>query len=225
MQGFVGLMRSFARPEYPSGGASPRWHFSLLILAILLAGCAISPEPRPVEVVNPRATWQERSRELAELREWSCVGRIAIRTDDGAWNLSMHWRQRDDDYRIRFNAPFALGSAEIVGNPGKVVLRTTDRGTFSAADPESLLFYAMGWRIPVSGLRSWILGIPEENEFIDKWEIDFSGRLKQLRQSGWEINYLGYRRIRALELPVRLELENPRFRARIQIIRWVLPPT
>lgn len=137
----------------------------------------------------------------------------------------MRWRQQDDDYRIRFNAPFAMGAAEIVGNPDRVVLRTTDRGIFSAADPESLLFDAMGWRIPVSGLRSWILGIPEENEFIDKWEIDFSGRLEQLKQSGWEIDYLGYRRIGALELPVRLELENPRFRAHIRISSWVFPPT
>nr|VFK55170.1 MAG: outer membrane lipoprotein LolB [Candidatus Kentron sp. TUN]VFK58979.1 MAG: outer membrane lipoprotein LolB [Candidatus Kentron sp. TUN]VFK61262.1 MAG: outer membrane lipoprotein LolB [Candidatus Kentron sp. TUN] len=199
-------------------------HFSLLVLLILLTACATSPTPLPVSVADPDATWQARNRKLADLREWSIAGRIAIRTDDDGWNVNMHWRQQGDDYRIRFNAPLALGAAEIVRNSRGVVLRTTNRRTFHAADPESLLFDTLGWYIPISGLRNWILGCPEKDTPIDNVEIDSAGRSKQLNQSGWEIRYLSYRRIGNIELPIRLELENIRFGARIRISRWVLPP-
>jgi len=232
----VGLGRSFAGIQFVirktpiiSSNRHYARHFSVLILSILLTACATLPDFRqylPLKAaVDPLATWQARSRKLADLKEWSATGRLAIRTDTEAWNVGMHWRQQGDDYRIRFNAPLALGAAEIVGTPQEVTLRTTKRQTFSAANPEQLLFDTMGWRIPVSGLQNWILGRPEANLAIDKLYIDKAGRLKRLIQSGWEIRCLGYERVGEFELPIRLELKNARFSTRIQISRWILPPS
>nr|VFK52012.1 MAG: outer membrane lipoprotein LolB [Candidatus Kentron sp. TC] len=199
-------------------------HFSLVILSILLAACSLLPESPLIQVADPHATWQARARKLARIEEWFAAGRIAIRAADDAWNVNMHWRQRVDSYRIRFNAPLALGAAEIKGDPYGVLLRTTNRKTFSATDPESLLWDTLGWRIPVSGLRYWILGMADGEAPVDGLEIDAAGRLKRLYQSGWEIRYLGYRRVDEFELPVRLELENNRLDVRIRVSRWVLTP-
>nr|VFK12784.1 MAG: outer membrane lipoprotein LolB [Candidatus Kentron sp. LPFa] len=199
-------------------------HFSVVILSILLAACSLLPESPLIQVTDPFATWQARSRKLADIEEWSAAGRIAIRAADDAWNVNMRWQQRIDDYRIRFNAPLALGAAEITGDPYGVRLRTTNRRTFFATDPESLLWDTLGWRIPVSGLRYWILGMTDEDAPVDGLEIDAAGRLEQLHQSGWKIRYLGYRRFKDMDLPIRLELENDRLNVRIRISRWVLAP-
>lgn len=200
-------------------------HFSLVVVLILLAACAKPPVPLVMDVVDPYTTWQRRNQGLAGLDEWSAIGRIAIRTDDDAWNVSMRWRQRDDKYRIRLNAPLALGSAEIAGGADGVLLKTTDQGTFFAPDPESLLFDTLGWHLPVKGLRDWILGRPREDAPTDELEIDNGGRLKQLHQSGWVIRYLGYRRVGDIELPTRLKMENARLDAHIRISKWRLPPS
>nr|VFK42277.1 MAG: outer membrane lipoprotein LolB [Candidatus Kentron sp. SD]VFK48089.1 MAG: outer membrane lipoprotein LolB [Candidatus Kentron sp. SD] len=197
--------------------------FSLVIFSVLLTACATSL-PFLTEVAAPRVTWQERNQRLANLRQWSVSGRLAIRANQDAWNVGMHWRQKDDDYRIRFHGPLALGSAEIVGGPDGVLLRTTRREEFFADDPESLLSDTLGWRIPVSGLRNWILGRPEKDISTDELEIDTRGRLKRLHQSGWEIRYLDYRLVGDIELPTRLDLKNARFDARIRIGKWTLPP-
>nr|VFK29196.1 MAG: outer membrane lipoprotein LolB [Candidatus Kentron sp. MB]VFK74714.1 MAG: outer membrane lipoprotein LolB [Candidatus Kentron sp. MB] len=179
-------------------------------------------EPPPVPVADPHTEWQARKQKLAGLHQWSATGRVAIRTEKEAWNVGMRWRQQRDNYRIRFHAPLALGTAEIIGTPRGVQLRT-NRETLSAPDPEALLRRVMGWHIPLSGLRNWILGRPEAGVPEETVEIDAAGRLMRLRQSGWEIRYLAYRRIGEMVLPTRLTLENARFRARVRISRWRLP--
>lgn len=198
--------------------------FSILIPAILLAGCAMTPEPSRQGGEDTDSAWRARNNRLDGIREWSATGRIAIDMENEAWNASVHWRQQRDDYRIRFNAPLVSGSVEIAGGPDRVTLRTTDHRRVSATDPESLLSGVMGWHIPISGLRYWILGRPEAGAPIDRLKVDPQGRPRRLDQSEWRIRYPAYRHVDGLELPALLILENPRLSARIRIGAWMLGP-
>ncbi|MBT8421182.1 MAG: lipoprotein insertase outer membrane protein LolB [Gammaproteobacteria bacterium] len=197
-------------------------HISVLILAILLTACTTMPEFSWLTDQDSDAAWRARSSKLDNIHEWSATGRIAINMEDEAWNVGVHWRQQQDDYRIRFNAPLSSGSAQITGGPDGVTLMSADHKTFSAADPESLLSEVMGWHIPVSGLRYWILGMPEANTPVDGVKTDLDGKLRQMEQSGWNIRYLSYRRIEDFELPVWLVLENASLNARIRVSSWAL---
>jgi len=201
--------------------------FSLLIVAILLTSCSTTRESFPwIYLDDPQRT---QIRKLEDIHEWSVTGRIAINTDREAVNVSVHWEQQGEDYQIRFNAPLASGAAEIKGNADEVTLRTTDHQTYSAVDPESLLYDVMGWRIPVSGLRYWILGRPAPGVATDEEperhkDGEWDGKLKRLNQSGWEIRYRTYRRVDGVHLPEHLVLKNEQFDARIRIGTWTLPP-
>nr|VFJ76386.1 MAG: outer membrane lipoprotein LolB [Candidatus Kentron sp. FM]VFK14692.1 MAG: outer membrane lipoprotein LolB [Candidatus Kentron sp. FM] len=174
------------------------------------------------EDIDP--TWQDKNHRLLRIRDWSVRGRIAIEAEKEAWNVGVHWHQQGNEYRIRFHGPLASGSAEIVGGPGMVTLRTTDQRHFSAPDPESLLSDMMGWSIPVSGLRYWVLGRPDPKLPIEQLRVDAENRLRSLEQSGWRIRYIDYRDIDDFQLPVWLTLENERLAARIRISAWTLPP-
>nr|VFJ53232.1 MAG: outer membrane lipoprotein LolB [Candidatus Kentron sp. DK]VFJ60310.1 MAG: outer membrane lipoprotein LolB [Candidatus Kentron sp. DK] len=197
-------------------------YFIALAAAILLSGCSIIQE-LPWVGGEGSASGEQR-KGIENVREWSATGRVAVNADNEAWNVRMHWEQEDENYRIRFNAPIGSGAADITGGPDGVTLRTTDNRTFSAADPESLLFDAMGWRIPLDGLRYWILGRPDPDAPTTRQEVDTDGRIRQLEQSGWDIRYLGYRNVQGFDLPVWLMLENTRLSVRIRINMWTLSP-
>nr|VFJ88135.1 MAG: outer membrane lipoprotein LolB [Candidatus Kentron sp. H]VFJ90142.1 MAG: outer membrane lipoprotein LolB [Candidatus Kentron sp. H]VFJ96500.1 MAG: outer membrane lipoprotein LolB [Candidatus Kentron sp. H] len=192
--------------------------------AVLLTACAMMPKLPWLTGADIDPAWRVQSDRLRNIRAWSVTGRIALHAEDEAWHARMHWRQQADDYRIRFNAPLAAGAAEITGGPDGVTLRTTDGRNLSAPDPESLLSHVMGWSIPVSGLRYWILGRPEADTPIARLKVDTEGRLIRLEQSGWAIRYLDYRGVEGFQLPAGLILENPHLTARIRIGGWTLTP-
>lgn len=187
-------------------------------LAALVTACATVPEP----VAEPERVWAQRQAQLADLSNWSAYGRLAIRSEKEAWSITVHWTQRGEAYRIRFNAPLGQGSMELAGNADGVSLRTHKNEVFTAGDPETLLLDTVGWRIPLSGLRYWLIGRTEAGAPVDGLDLDVAGRLQHLEQSGWQVDYLRYGQVGSLELPTKVFLENARLSARLVVSHWEL---
>jgi outer membrane lipoprotein LolB len=190
------------------------------LLYLLLAGCAALREPAPVAM--PEQAWRQRAQRLLALDEWTLTGRIALSAEEEAWHASVHWTQRGDYYRIRIRGPLGAGAMELAGGPQGVVLRTSKEERFSADAPEELLRKMVGWSMPVSGLRYWLLGISEQGVAIDAMQLDVGGRLESLHQEGWAIDYLGYQQVAGLQLPTKVYLQNAPVSARIVINQWVI---
>lgn len=184
----------------------------------LLAGCATVSEPVPV--ADPEAVWQARQARLAELDRWTAVGRVGIRAGDEAANLSLYWRQRAAEYVIRLNAPLGQGTVELAGGEAGVVMRTSKEDVWAAESPEALLRQRLGWSMPVSGLRYWILGRPQPGHPVSERELDAAGRAEGFRQAGWEIRYLRYGEADSLALPTKVFVERDGVSARLVVSRW-----
>ncbi|GMQ96647.1 MAG: lipoprotein insertase outer membrane protein LolB [Gammaproteobacteria bacterium] len=192
-----------------------------LAAAVLLvsAGCApLIPEPSKV---RPEARWQARHSQLARIDSWIVQARVAVSTDKDGWQATLVWRQKKSTFDILLQGPIGQGSLTLAGEPGHVTLQTSKRESWVAADPDALLADRLGWRIPVSGLRYWILGIPDPGLAADK-VLDDAGRLKRLQQSGWTISYLDYVYSGLFELPRRMVLVHPELKIRIVIAAWEL---
>lgn len=188
-----------------------------LVLALALGGCAGTPS-------NPLdgAPGQARDAAAFTLAQWSAVGRILLRTPEESWHATLDWRQTGDNYHIRLTAPLGQGTVELDGGPWGVSLRTRDdEAPRHARDPETLLLDTLGWRVPVAGLRYWILGLPDPRAAIDHARRDAAGRLETLGQSGWSVRYPRYDTATRPVLPAKVYLEHPRFTVRIVVTRWV----
>lgn len=191
------------------------------LLAPLLAGCGTVPERLPPGT-TPAQAKQERERRLGALEHWVCVGRVGASDGQESINATLRWTQNRDSYRIRLSGLFGQGLVEISGSGAGVTLRTAERGALTAASPEALIMEEFGWRLPVSGLRYWILGMAVPGTEVTSARLDGLGRLQRLEQSGWRIRYLEYERIDGLDLPSRVELEHPELTARIAVRSWRL---
>lgn len=176
----------------------------------------------PLPDVPPEQALEAREKRLGAIELWTCIGRVGATDGKDSLSASLRWVQNRDGYRIRLSGPLGQALVDVNGSAAGVALRTADRGTFYASSPEVLLDEQFGWRLPVSALRYWILGLPIPDAEVSLREIDVYGRIRRLEQSGWRIEYLDYIQVDGVDLPSRLELQHPQLSARIAVRRWQL---
>ena len=184
-----------------------------------LSGCATAPRVDSI----PQLDWSERQQQLAQLQRWSFSGRLAIKdANDESWSASLRWQQDGDSYDIQLSGAFGQGAARLSGHDGYAVIEMAEHSALTANSAEALMQQQLGWSMPVQGLKYWLLGMPVPGS-VGQTAFNEVGRLQSLRQSGWQVRYRDYLDVDGLELPRKLELENPRLRARLVIDRWQLP--
>ena len=167
-------------------------------ILFLLAACASPPRfERPGEDV------------VFELS-----GRIAVRYRDEAASGNIAWRHSASGDEMMLTSPFGQGIGRIVRQRDMVTLTTSEGHDVTAADAESLTEQVLGFRIPLLGLADWVRGRPGPGEA--RTRADGEGRLLELEQRGWKIEYLAYEG----KLPSRLRLLYPGVELRLAISDW-----
>ena len=190
----------------------------LTAVTLTLSACA-THRPPPLDLSS---SWPQRLQALKALEDWSFNGRLGIRAGDEAWNASLRWQQRKDRYDIRISAPLGQGAARLRGGANDVTMELPDEAPLRADNAESLLRAQLGWSVPVSGMRHWLAGRPDPNMGTEIMELDEMGRLSQLRQAGWSIEYRRYVTVDQIDLPRKIEMVNSDLRVRLMIDQWHL---
>ncbi|MGQ0529147.1 MAG: lipoprotein insertase outer membrane protein LolB [Panacagrimonas sp.] len=198
---------------------------ALILAATLVAlpGCALLrslPGDLPDGAASPavQAQWNMRINELHHLDQFVLQGRIA----SGAlgFKADLRWKQmRGGRFELRLAGPFGAGAAELSGDARKVQVRTGDDAPVVTAHPEAWLEEALGVRLPVSGLRWWVMGLPAPGHD-KKVVLDSEGRALRIVQNGWELDYPEYRRSGDLDLPRRIEARNGDTRVLVLADSW-----
>ena len=198
-----------------------RGRIALALLAglLFLNGCA-QQTLKPVKA--PDAQWKSRLARLSTTSDWDLTGRIAVRLEKDGGSASLQWQQRQENYSIRIVGPFGKGSLQLDGDAHGVSMEDSEGNTQRAATPESLMLRELGWQVPVSGLRHWILGIPDPALSLEELMLDDAGRATRISQAGWEINLERYREFDELDLPSRVELLTRDLKVKLLIKRWKL---
>lgn len=188
----------------------------------LLGGCTQMVQETP----GTRMSWEQHRQRISEISSWTLDGRVSIRSGDEAWSGSLRWQQDGDRYDLVINAPLGAGSLQLKGNPDFVVLRHSNQETpYTSSNPEKLLQQQLGWHVPVDSLRYWVVGLPDpQRKPAEQVKIDEYGRLAQMQQAGWDIRFLRYLKVRDLQLPGKVFLDNKDQGIRMVISSWELKP-
>jgi outer membrane lipoprotein LolB len=209
-----------------------RWSRGAILSALWLAGCTTVP-PLPPPSENPAATWQARQVALTPLTHWTIQGRLALRTADEGGQAALNWVRDEDRHTIDITGPLGRGHMRLTQDRDGAELRDADQKTWRAPNAQQLLFRTTGWLIPLDGLNYWMLGLPAP-EIAASQDLDEWGRLKTLRQSGWDIRFLEYTRIGTVDLPSKLfvkklteaadgnDSKNATVEVRLLIEHWAL---
>jgi len=195
------------------------------ILALFLQSCAtISRTPQTTTPSSEAATvpttsWAERKIALSHLQQWDLRGKLGITTAQDSGSATLNWQQNHDAFHISLMGPLGASGVTIDGNTHAVRLTNAKGKTFTAANPEQLLAEQTGWRLPISYLKYWAKGLPVPN-LPEQGQWDNEHRLQELSQGGWRISYQAYARARGLDLPSRMVIQQPGFRAKLVIYSW-----
>lgn len=151
----------------------------VMLLTLSLVGCAsIQPLPRSeVEQSLPST--------------WTLQGRIGIQSSEQSVSGQVLWQHRDEIDEILVTSPLGQGVARIVRSPAGVALDLPNQPTRRAPDADTLTREALGYVLPVAGLTWWVQARPDPGDPFEATR-DAVGRLAQLRQNGWVIDYLQY---------------------------------
>lgn len=150
--------------------------------------------------------------------EFELAGRIAVSYRDDAGSGNIAWRHAARTDEMLLTTPLGQGVARIVRNGDEVTLTTQDGREFKAADAEALTEQMLGFRLPLIGLADWVRGRPAAAPAPAPTHrtSDAAGRLAELVQAGWRIEYQAY----AGALPARMRLSFPGVELRLAISEW-----
>lgn len=148
--------------------------------------------------------------------QFELSGRIAAKYRDDAASGNIAWRHSADGDELLISSPVGQGIVRIVRAGGEVTLTTADGREYRAADAESITEQVLGFRLPVAGLADWVRARPAPAPAPTLERRDAAGRLAELEQAGWRIEYLEY----VGALPARLRLSYPGLELRLAISEW-----
>jgi len=189
-----------------------------LLLLLVVSGCSTVPAYAPQHL-----DWPQREAALQQITAWQLEGRIAIRTADDSWSGSLWWQQLDDTYEIKFSGPFGQGAINLVGDQQQVVLNSSEGEIVGHDGAEQLMYEQLGWRVPISSLRYWVLGRPDPTKNSSLLEFDDFDRIKSLQQGGWSVNYRRYQLFQQLDVPGKIAIKNHQLGVKLVIDHWQQP--
>jgi len=178
----------------------------LLISLVLLAGCATAPAPVAVQ----RPPFIDAS--------FTFNGRITVRQGPHHDGTNIHWVHRGYD-EITLLGPLGYTAGRIYRDVNGATLDDAYGKHYAASDAESLMEKALGWSVPLSDLRYWLVAEPApEGDF--KIERNPKGQLNLLIQQGWEIRYTRFTTTKANALPLELNMSREGIEVMLKIDEW-----
>lgn len=179
-------------------------HRSLLLLAVLLSGCASAPAvvQRPAQADAP----------------FAFNGRVAVKQGDLHDSAGMRWVHSRTEDEILLLAPLGQTVARIHRDANEATLDASGKH-YTAQDMETLMQQVLGWQLPLSGLRYWVTALPAPN-IESSIERDANGQVGKLRQQGWEISYSRYAALTSDALPLRMKLQRDGAEVLLLIDEW-----
>jgi outer membrane lipoprotein LolB len=168
-----------------------------LIAAALLAACAaLSEAPLPAG-------------------GFEMSGRLAARHGKDGASGRILWRHSDNTDELLITSPLGQGIARLSREGGQYRLVAGNGREYRASDPEELTQDALGWSLPLAGLPDWVRGRASPGRPAELLR-DAGGRVLELRQDGWRVDYEEFRD----NLPSRLRLSREDLEIRLIVDRW-----
>lgn len=178
--------------------------FAAAVIMLLFAGCAsLGPGPQ-----------------LAPAASFDMVGRVLVSGEGRAFSSNLRWRHDSGNDELWLMSPVGQTLAHIAVDGGGATLTTPDQQEYRALSAESLTRRALGWPLPLDGLRYWIQAAPAPGNNAATVTRDAEGRLYLLQQDGWSVRYAYADPAVPTALPRRLDLIRGEQQIRLVIDTW-----
>ncbi len=193
--------------------------FFSISFVLTVAGCSTLPKPEASPNLAAQALHQAHLQDIAEISQFAIKGRIGVQAEGKGFSGSLTWQHDKINDDIALYSPLGGQIASIKKTAENVTLEDAKGNTITATDAETLTQNTLGWQLPLTGLADWSLGRPSNSAITDStW--DEQGRLSNLKQDGWEIQYQNYAEQNGHFLPSKIVLRNDKVNLKLLVENW-----
>jgi outer membrane lipoprotein LolB len=125
-------------------------------------------------------------------------GRFAVQYEDGYGHQqnaygNFDWRETGDTVTVQLRNPLGQTMAIVTSSPSSATLELPNRQPLTADNVSTLMQNALGFALPVEGLRYWLQpSVAPTSRARTTPDPEDPSRPKQIEQDGWTIDYLAY---------------------------------
>ena len=188
----------------------------VLLFVLALAGCSAPLREGP----SSSPDWEQLHARLRTLSSWQLRGRLEASSASGRAAVWVRWKQEGETYSVHLLDPLGRTVLHLQGSQQQAtVLRPGQEPIQGAA--EGLLQQALGWPVPVSQLRYWLLGMPAPGLAVGAQRVA-AGALVELQQRGWHLRFDKHRPVQGLRLPLHVQARRGLVHITLKISFWQL---
>ncbi|AOP65824.1 lipoprotein insertase outer membrane protein LolB [Burkholderia mallei] len=180
--------------------AQPRARGVALVVAaaaaVLLGACATQPPRAPTAAPTAAPDAAPDARQTEQNRAYT--GRFAVQYQDPLGNPrnvygNFDWQEQGTNVSLELRSPLGQTLAIVKSARGGASLELPNRQPQFAPDVGELMQRALGFALPLDGLRYWLLPTPSPTTPATTVRDPQDGaRIKEIRQDGWTIDYVAY---------------------------------
>ncbi|HEX5050075.1 MAG TPA: lipoprotein insertase outer membrane protein LolB [Gammaproteobacteria bacterium] len=209
------------------------------LTAFAAGGCAHlrDKEPgAPAVAGSDGLTYDARRARLTAVDAWETSGRLAVDTGERGFQGSFRWQQHGDELELVVRgAPLRTVVLQVAGTSKSLTVTARGDDPRVLDDPETQLSELLGWWLPVTSLRAWLLGFPDP-QFPATTAPGTEGTLASFEQRLWNVSYVSYQlgagrsaaapssgdagAAGALLLPRRIDMKHGELGVRLTIDDW-----
>ncbi|NOV23280.1 lipoprotein localization protein LolB [Cupriavidus necator] len=172
---------------------------ALLCLGVplLLQACASVAPSRSFDVDHDAASQHYTGRFSANY--------VRYGRDEGVQG-SFRWEEQGRNVRLDLVSPLGQTLAVVTATPSGATLDLPNQPPRNAPEVDTLMEEALGFALPVAGMRDWLHGRPTRGTPA-RATRDEQGRLATLAQNGWTVRYVAWQDSAApTPVPRRIDL-------------------
>lgn len=195
--------------------------YFLPLLLIILTSCSSLQQ---VSESNKDKVWQSNKKALTALKNqqtWTMLARIGTVSKQGSTSSELDWQNTTTGYNIKLNNMLTFGEIFIKKQNSNITLNYQDK-TYSATNPESLLFELTQLNLPISEFQYWVLGLPSPNLKVNSLELNNYATIQSLSQDKFKVEYDNYDLIKQKPLPHKISIKTKGLYLKIVVQSWYI---
>jgi len=191
---------------------------SAMLAVACLAACSPVGTRKPESPVLESA-YQRHEAQVGAVEDWELDGRLALSDGKEGGSGVLSWIQEGDTSKLAFRGTMGRGAWQLEADGSGAVLELANGEVYRDASVAELVRKRVGWKVPVDALQWWVRGLASPGK-LESRELDETGKLVRLEQSGWTVNFSQYRDEGEAWMPGKLNARRENYTVKVVVKNW-----
>ena len=189
-----------------------------LAALMLAAGCRTLPPGAPVGP-GADAPWPEQRAALEKLDRYALNGRVAVAAQGQGFSATLRYQQQPRGSNLALDGPLGIGGLRVQIDGEDIEIATSRGEKLDGQSARDELERRLGFQLPLTELRWWLLGIPAPGEASVNQDAG-SGEIHDFTQGGWRVSINTRAAGLGFSLPQKMTAEREGARLKLFVQAW-----